>query len=277
MSYAISVSFAGHVVNVRSETVNLQQCGAIMFGHHAGVPDSTASDDITLEEHVGSFTITSPVREGQAETVVHHSLGEVMFELRDRVQFLLSRNQRDYLIVHAGAAIVNDKLIVYPAASGSGKTTLSAWFIGQGATLLSDELIALSPEGMVTGFAQALNVKASGRKVFFEALGKSEADVDLVSQPNGNAFVSWKQKLPLNAWRKMNSFLLPKYQPDLEKDCIVEEISPAKVAAALMENTINLRNFERMGVGHIKSVSTRLGLNRAKLQYKVTTSVALGI
>ena len=260
MNYAISVTFADHCVNVRSDTVDLARYASIMFGHHFDAPDDDISDEVRLEEKDGRYTITSDVRVGDAETATFSSLGEVMFELRDRVQFLLSRNQRDHLIVHAGAAIVNDKLIVYPAASGSGKTTLSAWFIGQGATLLSDELIALSPEGMVTGFAQALNVKASGRKVFFEALGKSEADVDLINQPNGNAFVSWEQKLPLNAWRKMDSFLLPRYQPELEQDCIVEEISPAKVAAALMENTINLRNFERMGLGLVVClVSTQNG------------------
>jgi hypothetical protein len=256
MSYAISVTFADHYVNVRSDTVDLARYASIMFGHHVDAPDDDVSVEVRLEQQDERYTITSPVRAGDIETATFSSLGEVMFELRDRVQFLLSRNQRDHLIVHAGAAIVNDKLIVYPAASGSGKTTLSAWFIGQGATLLSDELIALSPEGMVTGFAQALNVKASGRKVFFEALGKREADVDLVNQPNGNAFVSWKQKLPLNTWRQMDSFLLPKYQPDLEQDCVVEEISPAKVAAAIMENTINLRNFERMGLGLVSSCST---------------------
>ena len=114
--------------------------------------------------------------------------------------------------------------------------------------------------------------KASGRKVFLEALGKSEAEVDLISQPNGNAFVSWEQKLPLNAWRQMHSFLLPKYQPDLEQDCIVETVSPAKVAAVLLENTINLRNFERMGLGLINrcvSINQSLETRYCQLDMKL--------
>ena len=109
---------------------------------------------------------------------------------------------------------------------------------------------------MVTGFAQALNVKAGGRSVFFEALGKSQKEVDLIQQPNGNAFVSWEQKLPVATCTKMDSFLLPKYQPDLDQDCIMEPVSPAKVAAVLLENTINLRNFERMGLPVIEGLVT---------------------
>lgn len=256
MSYDVSVSFAGHSVNICSTSMELSHHCKIMFGHHVGEATSHAADVVTVELHDGQYTITSDIREDEPQMVIRSSLGEAMFELRERVQYLLSRNQRDYLIVHAGAAIVNGKLIVYPAASGSGKTTLSAWFIGQDATLLSDELIAVSPEGMVTGFAQALNVKASGRSVFFEALGKSEDEVDLIQQTNGNAFVSWEQKLPVATWTKMDSFLLPKYQPDLVQDCITEPVSPAKVAAVLLENTINLRNFERMGLPVIEGLVT---------------------
>ena len=256
MSYDVSVSFAGPSLNICSTSMELSHHCKIMFGHHVGEATSHAADVVTVELHDGQYTITSDIREDEPQMVIRSSLGEAMFELRERVQYLLSRNQRDYLIVHAGAAIVNGKLIVYPAASGSGKTTLSAWFIGQDATLLSDELIAVSPDGMVTGFAQALNVKAGGRSVFFEALGKSQKAVDLIQQPNGNAFVSWEQKLPVATWTKMDSFLLPKYQPDLVQDCITEPVSPAKVAAVLLENTINLRNFERMGLPVIEGLVT---------------------
>lgn len=255
MNYDVSVSFAGHTVNICSTSMELKHQCEIMFGHHVSEATSDAADVVTVELHDGHYTITSDIREDEPQTVIRSSLGEAMFELRERVQYLLSRNQRDYLIVHAGAAIVNGKLIVYPAVSGSGKTTLSAWFIGQGATLLSDELIAVSPDGMVSGYAQTLNLKHGGEAPFYEALGKAENEVVSIKQPNGNAFVKWEAKAELNSWHKLDSFLLPRYDRDCD-EAFIKQVSPAKMAAQLLENTINLRNFNRMGLGEVKDLVT---------------------
>lgn len=91
--------------------------------------------------------------------------------------------------------------------------------------------------------------------MFFEALGKSEGEVDLIEQPNGNAFVSWEQKLPVAKWTKIDRFLLPRYDRDCD-EAVIKQVSPAKVAAQLLENTINLRNFNRMGLGEVKGLVT---------------------
>lgn len=257
MMSSITIGFAGQCVNVISETVELLPHCQIMFGRHAQIGYEDTKPTIELEFNDQQYTINSDARPDTPEHQTFKTLGEVMLELRDRVQYFLSRDQRDYLVVHAGAATYNGKTYVYPAASGSGKTTLSAWFLGQGATLLSDELIGLSGDGDVIGYAQALNVKASGRDSFYSALGKSQEDVELISQPNGNAFVAWDNGLETSSIHKMDCFLLPKYQADLEEEFIVEEVSPAKVAAVLMENIINLRSFDRMGLGLVsRCVST---------------------
>ena len=250
MMVSVTVEFAGQFVNVTSETVELLTNCQIMFGRHAQQGYDDTKPTIKLEFNEQQYTIASEARPDTPEHQTFKTLGEVMLELRDRIQYFLSRDQSDYLVVHAGASIYNGKTYVYPAESGSGKTTLSAWFLGRGATLLSDELIALSGDGEVIGYAQALNVKASGRDSFYSALGKSQYDVKLIGQPNGNAFVAWDNGLETKTIHKMDCFLLPKYQADIE-EYIVEPVSPAKVAAVLMENIINLRNFERMGLGMI--------------------------
>lgn len=255
MKYTVQVSFAGHAVNIVSSTLELLHNCQIMFGHHAEAVEEAKHTTVTIELDSHQYTISSDYRAEELATKTLLSLGMAMFELRDRLQYLLAKDQTDYLIVHAGAAIYKGKTYVYPAASGSGKTTLSAWFVGQGATLLSDELIALSPDGMVSGYAQTLNLKHGGEAPFYAALGKDEDEVESIKQPNGNAFVKWEAKAELNSWHKLDSFLLPRYDRDCE-EAVFETVSPATVAAVLLENTINLRNFEKMGLPLVKELVT---------------------
>ncbi len=271
MSAIVRVVFAGQEVSVRSNTLDLLPLCRIMFGHHASLATQASENNVTLEYVDDAYTIVSETRFGDADRKTLHALGLAMVELRDRIQYLIAKDQSDYLIVHAGAAIYDGKTYVYPAASGSGKTTLSAWFIGQGATLLSDELIAVSPDGMVSGYAQTLNLKRGGEAPFYEALGLSEDEVACIKQPNGNAFVKWEAQAEPNSWHRLNSFLLPSYDRDCDETAVVAA-SPARVAASLLENTINLRNFDRMGFSIIKSLSNTTDGHQA-IYKKLTNSI----
>ena len=262
MKHIVQVSFVGHAVNIASNTLDLLSYCQIMFGHHAVVVSEAEHSTVTVEFDGNQYTVSSECRAEEPATKTINSLGMTMFELRDRLQYLLSKDQSDYLIVHAGAATFNDTTYVYPAASGSGKTTLSAWFLGQGATLLSDELVAISPDGRVSGYAQTLNLKSGGEGPFYAALGKSEDEVEFIKQPNNNVFVGWEAKASLNSWRQIDYLLLPKYSKDCDR-ATLEAVSPAKVAAVLLENTINLRNFDRMGLDIVKRLVTTVQGNQA--------------
>lgn len=262
MTRTATITFAGQSVSITSKTMQLLGDCTIMFGHHAQETPEVTDAAISIEVDDGVYTISSEVRDGDVPVKTFTELGGAMFELRDRVQYYLAKDQSQYLIVHAGAATYNDTTYVYPAASGSGKTTLSAWFIGQGATLLSDELVAVSRDGMVSGYAQTLNVKQGGEAAFYAALGKSEDELNTIKQPRGHVFVGWKTKAALNNWRKLACFLLPNYLADCE-EAVLETVSPATVAAVLLENTINLRNFEKMGLPVVKSLVTSFEAKKA--------------
>ena len=255
MSSTVTVTFAGQSVSITSKTMQLLAECTIMFGHHAEETPEVSDAPINIEEAEGVYTVSGDVRDGDVPIKTFSTLGEAMFEIRDRVQYYLAKDQSEYLVVHAGAATYNGTTYVYPAASGSGKTTLSAWLLGQGATLLSDELVAVSPDGMVSGYAQTLNLKKGGEASFYKALGKTEDQLSTIKQPNDNVFVGWEAKAGLNSWCKMDYFLLPKYSADCE-EAVLETVSPATVAAVLLENTINLRNFEKMGLPVVKRLVT---------------------
>lgn len=262
MSSTVTVAFAGQSVSITSKSMQLLADCTIMFGHHAIETSEFTDAAIGIEEADGVYTVSGDVRDGDVPVKTFSALGEAMFELRDRVQYYLAKDQTKYLIVHAGAATYNGTTYVYPAASGSGKTTLSAWFIGQGATLLSDELVAVSPDGMVSGYAQSLNLKRGGEVVFYNAVGKAEDQLNTIKQPNGNVFVGWDAKAELNSWHKLDFFFLPKYSADCGEP-LLEKVSPATVAAVLLENTINLRNFDRMGLGVVGGLVMSIDANQA--------------
>lgn len=262
MNSTVTISFAGQSVSITSKTMQLFRDCIIMFGHHVSETPEVTDAAIAIDFANGIFTVCSEVRDGDAPVKTFGELGEAMFELRDRVQYHLAKGQAEYLIVHAGAATYKGTTYVYPAASGSGKTTLSAWFIGQGATLLSDELVAVSPNGMVSGYAQTLNLKRGGEAPFYDALGKSEDELNTIKQPNGHVFVGWETKAALNSWHKLDRFLLPRYDRDCE-EAVLKTVSPAKVAAVLLENTINLRNFERMGLSVVRDLVTAISGKQA--------------
>ena len=52
---------------------------------------------------------------------------------------------RGYLVLHGSAIKVDDRAIIFSGKSGAGKSTTAAAFIKRGYTLLTDDVVALSP------------------------------------------------------------------------------------------------------------------------------------
>lgn len=55
-----------------------------------------------------------------------------------------SESRPDYFLLHAGAAAIGGKLIVFPAAGQVGKSTLSAVLAAHGAAIFSDDALPVS-------------------------------------------------------------------------------------------------------------------------------------
>lgn len=88
---------------------------------------------VTVEEYAGAV----------ADTVRLYLLGTVMGAVL---------HQRGYLVLHASAIQVEDKVVLFAGASGSGKSTTAAAMHAEGYPVLSDDVVAIDREGRVVGF-----------------------------------------------------------------------------------------------------------------------------
>ncbi|WP_412722703.1 HprK-related kinase A [Alteromonas sp. D210916BOD_24] len=71
------------------------------------------------------------------------SQGYALFEWG--LNWVVSSQEFNYLIVHSAVLAKGDKAILFPASSGSGKSTLAAYLMHQGWRLLSDEMALIKP------------------------------------------------------------------------------------------------------------------------------------
>jgi hypothetical protein len=97
------------------------------------------------------------------------------FDLRERlvyeVTLALARGVRDWTVVHAAGLAWGGIGIILAGVSGAGKSTLATRLLALGGELLSDELVAISPDGgKMVGFPRPVVLKDGGRALGMEWL-----------------------------------------------------------------------------------------------------------
>lgn len=68
-----------------------------------------------------------------------------------RLAWHLTTVRHGGLLMHAGAVAFADQAVIATGVSGAGKTTLTSYLLAAGGTLLSDEIVAVFPDGSVRG------------------------------------------------------------------------------------------------------------------------------
>ena len=167
-------------------------------------------------------------------------------EIRERAQFRLIDAQHHSALLHGAAIARGGVAVLFPARSGAGKTTLSAWFASQGEAVLTDELIALHPDGRVEGFAQALNIKCHGMPVVSQFPGLADA---LDGAPGAGLGGRFLPLPPSSVDTPLAPGLLvfPQYRPGA--GLTVTPVSAGEALATLLESLMNARHLPRRGLG----------------------------
>ncbi|WP_343066822.1 hypothetical protein [Nitrospirillum iridis] len=75
------------------------------------------------------------------------------------------------LLTHAAGLVVKGHPLLLAAPSSGGKTTLATALLGRGATLLSDDTIAVAADHSLAGVATALRIRAGGADLLAPWLG----------------------------------------------------------------------------------------------------------
>ncbi|MFM2129636.1 MAG: hypothetical protein RL477_1182 [Pseudomonadota bacterium] len=108
---------------------------------------------ISIAARGGKFSLISDFIAGE-ET--YDDATDAVCALLAEVIMAMSAEAPDTLFLHAGAAVVNGRLIVYPARGKTGKSTLTAQLAAQGARVFSDDVV---PVSLDTRRARALGIE----------------------------------------------------------------------------------------------------------------------
>lgn len=112
-------------------------------------PDEGVSPDhlISLEQTASGTYLelavdgTTTLRTSDLGALLHHAVWEVT------QRGVASR--RDCVVIHAGAVVVGQRIVIISGPSGSGKSTLVAALVDDGARFLTDEAVEIGPDGLV--------------------------------------------------------------------------------------------------------------------------------
>ncbi len=111
-------------------------------------------------------------------------LGHAMPLLEWALNWCISTDAHQFLIVHAAAIERNGLAVVLPAPPGSGKSTLCAALIHRGWRLLSDELALLSlVDGTLHALARPVSLKNRSIDVMSEYAREAVSVLSRMTRP----------------------------------------------------------------------------------------------
>lgn len=173
-------------------------------------------------------------------------------------------NDNDYHhALHAGAVSKDDHCILLPGSSGNGKSTLTSWLIANGYQYLTDELVFLSNEGLVTPLTRPINLKVTdGHETW---LVSEEDREEVISDQNGSMIPHRLLNPDFSAIQpRATHIVFPEFSR--ESKVKLEELSPARSCLYLMQSHVNARNLDGHGVPDLSDI-----VRRCK-SYKLTYS-----
>jgi hypothetical protein len=146
------------------------------------------------------------------------ALADVLEHFESAVGLWVAEHTPDYVFVHAGCVVFNDKAIVIPGKSYSGKTTLVKAFLDAGAIYYSDEFSVIDKEGLVHPYPRNIALRDQGQnwcRIVPDSIGAkvghAPLPVGLVLQTKYNGASVW----------------------------CPEKMGPGQILLSLLENTVS--------------------------------------
>ena len=238
-------------VSIRSSVAHVVDGILNLYGHYPLI-----SDDEFIDYRVRVY---SPLN-------LHRLLGrpQVLFALDNLVPFkplpldqafpmlewglnwCVSSNAQEYLIIHSAVVAKNGRCVMLPGAPGAGKSTLCSGLATRGWQLLSDELALISCEtGKIAPFPRPISLKNQSipiMKDFAPGVFFNRESVNTAKGTVAHMKVS-EQSIEMAA-ESVEPFMivLPKYTPESES-----VFEPLSKATAFMQVADNAFNYSLLG------------------------------
>ncbi len=189
--------------------------------------------------------------EGDKRLYFGDSAYRLAYVLMNEVLYHCIDSNQTHHALHAGAVTAGNRCILLPGKSGSGKSSLTAWLTSCGYHYLTDELVFLSDDGVVSPLARPISLK--GENTFLSRFVADDQKGRAIIGENG-AIVphrllnrDYKPRTP-----QVSHFIFPAYRAGAPLS--VEEISPARSCLYLLQSHVNARNLEGLGVGTLSTI-----------------------
>ena len=183
---------------------------------------------------------------------------EVLPHLEWAINWQIALYFKKYLQLHASAAEINGKVILFPGSPGSGKTTLCAGLLIKGARYFSDEFALIEPDTLkIHPYPKALCIKESSIKVLQEACPALRFDSRWIKKTKGVvAFLDpWKiGENPIAQPAKVNFVIFPNYAAGVSPELF--PLSRAEVVFNLNKHSLNFLDFRERGIDMFAELSS---------------------
>jgi hypothetical protein len=137
------VSALGRQVVVRTTTPGATRAVASLFRNmHEPLRPDVILGSVELQRVRTGWIVPG----GPDGDVVHGSLSQARWELRERVTYLLMHARPDLLWLHAAGVVRDGNAVLISGPSGSGKSALATRLIGHGFDYLGDDVLPLDPQ-----------------------------------------------------------------------------------------------------------------------------------
>ena len=165
----------------------------------------------------------------QGPLVVQHLLWHI-----DR---LITEEATHHLLLHAGAVVVDDGIVVLAGVMDSGKSTLTAALVQTGFAFVTDEIVAIDlDDRLVTPFARPITLEAGSWGLFPAATAALAVDGD--DAPRSSRRYLTPDGPLAGARRGVTHVVFPEFVAD--SALTLEAVTPAQAALELTQHTFTL-------------------------------------
>lgn len=247
---AVAFRTGPFTVHVRTDVAGVKAGMALLYADYPTARDASFIDfRVAVRRRAGPRRWLRPQIEFAFDGHVPFKplpLDQALPALEWGLNWVISTNAHQYLIIHAAAIERDGRVAILPGPPGSGKSTLCAGLVHRGWRLLSDELTLICREtGLVAPLARPINLKNESIDVIRAfvpgaALSKPARDtvkgtVALLKAPAESVARSQEPAKP--AW-----VVVPKFAPGS-----AIEMAPKSRAEAFIELGQNAFNYSIHG------------------------------
>jgi hypothetical protein len=181
------------------------------------------------------------------DTLLYHgpSASYVLERLLHDLTLTLVRHCRQHLVFHAAGLAWGERGLLLCGESGSGKSTLAAHLVAGGFHYLTDELVALSPQGVMSGLARPIVLKTGSAFTWQDRLDAPHHG--LAQLADGSRLLDPACLSPgkVRATALPHLLLFPSYAAG--ESLLAQPLSSATAAFYLMHRLLNANSLASQG------------------------------